>query len=667
VGTGALYAAFAIGMVLTYRGSGVVNFAQVAMSTYVAMAFVELREHGDLIVPLLPVRYRIDLGSSLPFGVAFVLALSIAALVGAVVERLVFRQLRQAGSVAKIVASVGVSAAIVGLINVQFADARGVVAVRRTGPILPNGSVRLFGTNVSVDRFLLLAMVVVVGFGLSAVYRWTRFGLTARAAAEDAKGAELLGISPSAVSSWSWIVASVLSAAGAIMATPVLGASLTTLGVYVAYGLAAALAARFRSFGVATAVGIGLGMFESLAVKLKSESWMPAVLKGGFESAAPFVVILVVLVIGGSTLPSRGALVEHRNPRAPMSARNPWVAVLLVGAAAWVLTFGAGRFRLAMTETMIVTVLGLAVVMMAGFIGQITLAEFTFAGIAAYALARLADVDHIGFPWSPLLAIAITTAVAGLLTYPAVRIRGLQLAIVTYTGSLALVAVVFRNPKLTGMGTVVSVPPPSVFGAGFGPSSSRPGQPDGFPYKPFGLFVLAVCMACTLLVVNVRRSSLGRRMLAVRSNERAAAALGVNVPRTKVLGASIAGFLASCAGVLWAYKYIQFNSASFAVERSLDYVALVYIAGISMVSGAFIAGLLTGGGIFFAVVNGGRQPSWINLALGIGMIAVALRFEGGLASLGPALRRRMMLWRMGATPSRRWSAVKPEADAVQGS
>ena len=143
VGAGALYAAIAIGMVLCYRGSGVVNFAQVTMAAYPAFAYVELRQHGDLVLPVVPWKHRISLADSLPFWPAFLLALMVAALMGYLIERLVFRPLSLATPVTKVIASVGVSTAIVGLISLQFGDSQGTVRVRRTGPILPAGAVRI--------------------------------------------------------------------------------------------------------------------------------------------------------------------------------------------------------------------------------------------------------------------------------------------------------------------------------------------------------------------------------------------------------------------------------------------------------------------------------------------------------------------------------------------
>ena len=634
-GSGALYAAVALSMVLTYRGSGVVNFAQVAMVTYPAFEYVSLRERGELVLPFIPWRQPIKIADSMSFWPAFLIALVMAALLGYIIELLVFRSLRDVDQVTKVIAAIGVSTAIRGLITVQFATGRGIAGSNRVKKILPDNTVRIFDVAVSVDRFWLVGIVGAIGVGLWAVYRWTRFGLATRGAAQSLHGAQLIGISPTRLSSLNWVLAGLVCGTVGVLAAPIGGVSLNGYTVFLAYALAAAMAAGLKSFSVATIAGIALGSFEAMSVRLKGQSWMPSILKGGFETALPFIVIVVALVIRGTTLPQRGVLLETRLTPAPRPRFNPWLLAPVLTATVLVLALGSSRWRLALTETIVVAVLSLSLVLMAGFVGQVTLAHFTFAGIAAYGTARLASAAHLGFPWSPLLAIAITTAVGALLSYPAVRIRGAQLVIITYSGAIALESVVFRNPKLTGVGTVVTTPEPKIFGWGFGPTSGE------YPYKAFGFFALLVALGCTLIVVNLRRASTGRRMLAVRSNERAAAAAGVHVPRTKLLGATIGSFIAGCAGMLWAYKLLQFNSDVWVASKATDFISVVFVGGIAMVSGAYFAGTIAAGGVLLTLIGNGQGPAkWQLLVTGVGMVLVTVRFAGGLASFGPWVRRK---------------------------
>lgn len=644
-GSGAVYAAIAMGTILTYRGSGVVNFAQGAMATYPALVYIELRDKGDLVLPIFPWHHRINLGETMGFWPAFVLALAVAAGMGYLIDVVIFRRLASATHVTKVIASVGLNIALFGLAFMQFG-----LNQRYADPILPSGVVRLWGTPVPYDRFYFVGLAAFAGFVLWAVFRYTRFGMATRAAAENQKGAELMGLSPRFLSSVNWMLASTVAGAAGILAAPVRGVTLTGFGSYLAFGLAAALAARLRSFSVATIAGVSLGMFEALSVHLKATGKVPSFLAGGFETAVPFVVIVGALLIFGTNLPTRGVILDDKNPLSPAPRFNPYVLVPAIGGSVYVLGWARSGLRLALIQSLIVAVLTLALVLMAGFVGQVTLAEMTFAGIGAFMLARFADKNGLGFPWSPLLALIATTLIATIISFPAVRIRGLQFAIVTFSGAIALEQVLFRNPKFTGVGGAAKVPAPDIFGQPFGIGSGTPGGRDVYPFRPFGFFVLAVAILCALLVTNVRRTSVGRRMLAVRANERAAAASGIHVPRTKLLGAALGSFVAACAGVLMAYNYQTFDASSFPSQAALAVIAFAYIGGIAMVSGAFIAGLLTSSGFVFTLLSGsssGTPPKWQTFAAGVGMILVAVKYPGGLASAGPAIRRQWARLRSG--------------------
>lgn len=635
-GSGAVYAAIAMGTILTYRGSGVVNFAQGAMATYPALVYLELRDKGELVLPVLPWHHRIDLGGPMSFWPAFVLAVGVAAGMGYLIDALIFRRLSNATHVTKVIASVGLNIALFGLAYMQFG-----LENRNAKAILPKGVIRIGRNTIPYDRFYFVGIAISVGALLWAVFRWSRFGLATRASAENQKGAELMGLSPRMLSSLNWVVASVIAGVFGILAAPVRGVTLNGFGAYLAFGLAAALAAKLRSFSIATIAGVSLGMFEAVSVHIKATGRVPAFVRGGFDTAVPFIVIVGVLLIFGTNLPTRGMILEDRNPLSPQPRFNPFVLVPCLGIAVWVLGFGRSGLRLALIQSLIVSILTLSLVLMAGFVGQVTLAEMTFAGIGAFMVARFTTRFDWPFPIGPLVAVLVTTAIATAISFPAVRIRGLQFAIVTFSGAIALEQLLFRNPGFTG-GAIVKVPAPTAFGKPFGIGSGRPGGRNVFPYKPFGFFVLVVAVLCGLLVANVRRTSTGRRMLAVRANERAAAASGIRVARTKLLGAAIGSFVAAIAGVMWGYSFQTFDASSFPSAMALAIIAFAYIGGIAMVSGAYIAGMLTSSGFFFALISkgGGSPPKWQTFAAGIGMIVVAIKYPGGIASAGPVLREK---------------------------
>jgi branched-chain amino acid transport system permease protein len=141
-------------------------------------------------------------------------------------------------------------------------------------------------------------------------------------------------------------------------------------------------------------------------------------------------------------------------------------------------------------------------------------------------------------------------------------------------------------------------------------------------------------------------------MLAVRANERAAAASGINVPNTKLLGASIGSFIAGVAGVLLAYKFVDFSNAGFEAIRGLQVVALAYLGGIATVSGAFVAGFLAPAGVLFTLLGSDASESQL-LISGIGLIVVAIKFPGGIAGSFERVRHwlRRTVNRAGTQPT----------------
>ena len=180
-------------------------------------------------------------------------------------------------------------------------------------------------------------------------------------------------------------------------------------------------------------------------------------------------------------------------------------------------------WRLAIVVSMIAAIIGLSSVVLTGYLGQISLAQYAFAGLAAFTTAKL-TIEGVPFPWAPVLAVALTVLVGILVGLPALRVRGMTLAVATLGAAVAIEQLVFASPELNGLS---GVPRPSLFGLdlgflGHGRDNFRP---------EFGVLVLVALVVCALGVANLRRSPTGLRWLAVRSNERAAAASGVDVAR----------------------------------------------------------------------------------------------------------------------------------------
>ena len=612
LGAGAVYAALALGLVLVHRVSGVVNVAHGAMAAYVSYVFVELRTGGDMVLPV----GRFHVADHVAFPLAVLLSLVFAAGLGLVVHLLIFRPLRGAPALAGLVASVGLLATIQALIVLRFGEGgRPVPAVLAAEPI------RLLGVVVPRDRLLLAAVVVAAAMVLGAVYRFTRFGLASRAASDDAAGVALLGWSPDALAAANWVIASVLAGLGGILVSPITGLDPVTTTLLVVPALAAALVGRLVSFGATVVAALALGMAQSEILLLQDRfSWIP---RSGIREALPLVVIVVALALGAGSRLARGSSAERLPPaRAPRPGRVLPAALVgaVVGAVALVAL--GGQDRLALVTSMIGALVCLSIVVLTGWSGQISLAQMAFAGVAGFCLSRLTSSLGVPFPVAPLLAAAVAALVGVLVGLPALRARGVSLAVVTLAGAVVVEEVVFKSPVLTGGFGGSRVPAPSLFGVRLAPSGVG-----------FGLLVLAVLVAAAVALARLRTSGAGHRLLAVRANERAAAAVGVDVTRARLGAFALSAFIAGSAGALLGYQQGRLSFGSFGVFVSLAYLAVAYLGGVAGIAGALVGGLLVPDGVVFTLLDLGRYQLLVS---GIGLIVVTVLAPGGVT----AWRRR---------------------------
>ena len=242
-----------------------------------------------------------------------------------------------------------------------------------------------------------------------------------------------------------------------------------------------------------------------------------------------------------------------------------------------------------------------------------------------------------------MLIGAVGATVCGLVVaVSALRVRGVSLAVVTLAAAVAIEQFVFLNTTWGGGSSSSPVPEPKIFGLDLGPYGSFRGLDDKVPSPVFGFFVLAVTLALGLLVANLRRSDLGQRMLAVRSNERAAAAAGINVRNVKLAAFGIASFIAGIAGALYGYNFSSVTVSRFSALTALSLIALAYVGGITMVSGAVFAGLISVEALFpYALEKWfGISGNWALLFGGAALIVTLFQNPDGVA--GAAYRKRRL-------------------------
>ncbi len=613
LGSGAIFAALGLAVVLTYRGAGIINFAYGAIAMYPAYVFSSLRNSGELWLPFWG--SGISLSSSVPFVPSLLIALVVAALLGLAAHYLVFHPMRRAPALAKVVASIGILVVLQAIVVLQFGTGQVPVA-----GVLPSSPITVFGVVLGRDRLYLAGLVIIAAAILWFLYRYTRFGLATRAAAENEKGTVLLGYSPDALAVINWVMACTMAGLFGILVGPITALNPSTYSLLIVPALAGALVGRFTSFGITTAAALALGMLQTEILHLQAIwSWVPQV---GTRDAFPFVVIIIAMFAIGGRLPGRGALVEGRLPTA-LRAKNPFilgVPTFVVGVVLALVLKGA--YLGAFITSLIGALVCLSLVVLTGYVGQISLAQMTFAGIAGFAVSRFAHNMHIPFPISPLLAIAVSV-IAGLLAgLPALRIRGVSLAVVTIGMAVAVSEFVFKNPSYTGGFNGATVPSPSLFGYDFGSGGDH----------SFAIFTLVVLGVACAMICLLRRSGTGLRMLAVRANERAAAAAGVNVAATKLIAFGISAGLAGLSGVMLGYSQTNLSFESFDVLVSLSFFAIAYLGGIATVAGAIVGGLLTSSGLVFYFLNQTIHfNKFVLLVSGLGLILTAVLNPEGIA------------------------------------
>jgi branched-subunit amino acid ABC-type transport system permease component len=624
LGAGALVASIALGVVLIYRGSGVINLAVGAIAMTGAYLFWSFKTGY--------------FGFALSSAPAYILTLVCMGLFGVLIELAIFRPLRNTAPLAKLAASLGLLLVLqAGAIEV-FGD------TQKSAPsILPSGVVTVFGRVVPEDRFWLAGIVIVVAVVLAALYRWTPFGLATRAASENEVAAMLAGLSPNRLAVINTVLACVVAGGLGVLVAPLVTLDAQTLAFQIVPALGAALLAGFTSFFIACFAGLAMGAVQWLLVYWQTQTWYPtdvggAPLRGVYELFV-FLVIVVALFVRGASLPSRGELVEKRLPFVPRPEkllRSSSIAAL-AGVACLILF--PYDFRQALINSLLGVIIALSLVVIIGFVGQISVVQLALAGVAGFMMSHLTtDVGGVWarFPLSLLIGAATATIVGLVIAVSALRVRGVSLAVVTLAGAVALEQFGFLNSRWGGGPRGSPVEQPSIGGLNLSPDASFRGLDGDLPSPIFGFLVLGATVLLALLVANVRRSSLGQRMLAVRSNERAAAAAGINVRNTKLAGFGIAAFIAGMAGALYAYNFGSVSSSRFGAVAALGLIAFAYFGGITMVSGAVIAGIGATEGLLPHAFDEwfGLNGNWALLIGGFALIITLLVNPEGIAGTG---------------------------------
>ncbi|MFF3712535.1 ABC transporter permease subunit [Streptomyces phaeochromogenes] len=592
-----------IGLVVTHRATGVLNFAHGAIAMVCAYLLWQLTVEWDWPLPL----------------AAALTLLVVAPGIGMALERFVFRPLSVLGSdpAQTLVASIGVFVLLVGGAALIWGP-----GARSDAPTL-----------VSADPWGQLAVTLVLAVGVGAVIRWTRFGRELRAVVDDRSLAVLGGIDADRVAAAGWAFGSFTAGLTGVLLAPYVRLDPYGLPLLVMEVVAVAVAARMRSLPVAVVVALGIGVAQSQLTRLHPTGWREPLLQA--VGANLFVVALLVAALVLPGIGTRDALPRTASARVA-TPPGAWIVAVVL----FLLPLGfAGSDLHTSVQVPALGVVLLSLVVVTGRGGQISLGQAAYAGLGALFTALLAAGRFPGLPELPeLAALAVAVllvAPLGLLTgWPAIGRHGLALALATFAVGVGVSRFVFAQPYATSGLTL--------------------GRPAGFDGDRAYYALELVLLAGALLAAHaLRRGRTGRALAAMRDHEAGASAAGVRVPALKLTAFVAGAALAALGGGMLGMGLRAFDPAAYDPVRGLLWFAAIVVLGADSVLGALLAAALlvgldagTRGGVAAALIGllavlVGRFPGGPYEALRLAAERLRLRREVTLTPLGAGVRRRL--------------------------
>jgi sulfate-transporting ATPase len=639
LGTGAILVLLSQGIIVVYRGAGIINFATGAIAMMGAYLYIEFHDRMGM-----------------PVGVAIAGGVVACALIGVVVHLGIMRPLRRASALTRTVATLGVLIVLQGFAQVVWG-----LPLLFTTPYLPQSTTEAFGLVIGVDRLWLLAIACVVTAAMWSISRFTRFGLATTGVAESERTAASVGWSPDKIASANWAIGGALAGLAGALVVPITGVQFAQMSLLVVPALAVCLLGGFASFPITLLAGILLGIAQSEVARYSTTQ--------GASNSIPFIIIVIVLMVRGRALPLRSHLLE-KFPQLGTGRIRIVTAVALIAAASAVISLVNDEYAASIIQTLCWAVIMLSVVVLTGYSGQLSLAQMAFAGIGAFTAAKL--VAEHGWPFELALVAGIVAAIliGVVFSFPALRTRGVNLAVITLGLGLALYLMVLTNITYTGRGSGLRVGDTTFLGIDI----SAINHP-----QRYALFALVGLLVAMFVVANLRRSRGGRSLIAVRTNERAAASLGVNVLTAKIYAFSVSAGIAGLGGILLTFKSQTAGFMNFDVFSSIQVVAFTVIGGIGFIAGSLFGTVFVIGGLVQQIIQdliGSLTDSLADYLVplaGLGLLSVLLQNPDGLAADAVhrshkrgekrATRRAAKALQPGETPqvSRRATAIALDA------
>ncbi len=646
---GGIYAIASAGLVITYTSSGILNFAFGAMAFFIARFYYYL--HTQQSWAIVPAALVSILVAAPAFGVFLYAAL--------------FRFLRLARPLIKVVCTIGLLVAIPALATLIFGN-QAIQAAPGLAP-QPVAVYHFIGVPVTLDQVIVYATVVLTVVAGALILRYTDVGLKVRAMVDSPAMTDLSGTSPSAVSIGVWAVAGLFAGLSGVLAAPIIGLDADNFTLLIAASFAAVVAARLRNLPVAVVVALLMGVATSLFQRYlpSNSNWTTEIV-----DAVPFMVIAVVLLYElirqgrvGEIDEWGGALDRAIMPQGESRLAGSTSKVM---AAASLNTFGrnggpivivvlaallpvimSGYWIGLLAQAFALAIIFLSWTLVTGEGGMLWLCQITFAGVGALTTAQLAT-NH---GWPVLAAVVVgglvamvMGAVIGLLS---IRLGDLYVALVTLAFGLLIENLVFTLPSFINQGLGLTLNRPSF-------ASSD---------KAFAYLCLVAFILVALFMVNLRRSTTGLALNAARSSEAGAKTSGISVVQVKVIAGALAAFIAGIGGALLAVAQTTIQPSEFATFEGIIWLAVLVTIGVRSNTAALLAGLAW---ILLPAYDQAHFPTWttnvLPILFGLGAISVARYPDGVLTDAVRRLRGLVFL-----VMPKRFSEPAFDAALVDGS
>jgi branched-chain amino acid transport system ATP-binding protein len=622
---GSLYALVAIGIVLVYRANRIINFAQAQLGVVAAILAIELH---------------------VTYGWSYVLSsltgIGAAIVIGAVVS-LLPRHFRKSSRLILTVATIALAQALTGvatIVPLWFCDPSKnqacITATRNESFNTPlHAHISIYPVIFGGNDVVALVSAALLVLALTLFLRYSRYGVAIRAAADNADRAMLLGIPVPRLDTVVWCIAAVLSTTAVLLRVPVLGfSSFQTVSgggaELLLFTLAAAVIGRMESLPRTAVAAVAIGVYQAVATWTFSNST--------FVDATLVLVIVVALLVqrdayrrAGSTLGSAWRDIASVRPIPRPLAQLGEVrwsmrllkAVLLAAALALPAILNSSQTYLA-ALILIYAVVGLSLLVLTGWTGQISLGQFALAGVGGATTAVLFQRHGWDFALALAAGILVGALVALVIGVPALRIQGPFLAVTTLAFALSVSTYFLAANNLPWFVTV-QIDRPTLFGA-------------AVLGRDWQLYYL--CLVSFLLVMlsvrSLRRSRTGRALIATRDNEAATRAAALSTTRMKLTAFAISGGIAGFAGAIFVVHQRGVNSGSFSADISIALFLMVVVGGASSLPGVVIGAVYVWGTQYY--LHGGFSLA----ASGLGILVLLIILPEGLGGLLYRLRDELL-------------------------